>query len=246
MWLRRAASGGKVRSVNPNVTYIYLHNRVPALTYRFTKEQFAQLADAGVLSWGDHTELLAGEVFTGGLPRRFTVEEFERMAEAGVLGEDERIELLNGELIHMSPIGYRHAQAVTLIGNFFARASAGRYQVSTQNPVQLFGNLKPQPDLVLVKPEVLRKHHHPRPAEILLLIEVSDSSFEYDHASKLPEYAKAEIAEYWIVNLLEDVIEIHRHPKFDHYEERLVVERGESAVCAAFPDIAMPVSEVIP
>ena len=90
-WLRRAATGGRLRSVNPSVTYIYLHNRVPALTYRFTKEQFGRLADAGILKKEEHAELVDGQIVADAIPRRFTVEEYMRMGETGILLEDERV-----------------------------------------------------------------------------------------------------------------------------------------------------------
>ena len=232
--------------MNPTVTYIYLHNRVPALTYRFTVEQFHRLADAGILVWGDGTELIDGQIATQGVPRRFTVEEFRRMGELGLLRDDERVELLDGDLILMSPIGYRHATTLNRLNKFFIRKSADRYDVSPQHPIEVFGNHQPQPDLVLMRTDVDGKVRHPRPADIFLLIEIADSSLTLDTGTKLPEYARAEIAEYWIVNLTEDRFEVHRRPVFDRYEEVLTFGRDESVAPLAFPDLLVPVGKMIP
>ena len=232
--------------MNPTVTYIYLHNRVPALTYRFTVEQFHRLADAGILVWGDGTELIDGQIATQGVPRRFTVEEFRRMGELGILRDDERVELLDGDLILMSPIGYRHATTLNRLNKFFTRRSEDRYEVSPQHPIEVFGNRQPQPDLVLMRPEMDQKVRHPRPADIFLLIEIADSSLTLDRATKLPNYAEAEIAEYWIVNLTEDRFEVHRRPVFDRYDEVQIFGREESVAPLAFPDLLVPVGKMIP
>ncbi len=232
--------------MNPNVTYIYLHNRVPALTYRFTVEQFHRLADGGILKREENAELIDGQVVADGAPRRFTVEEYERLGRTGILLEDERVELFDGEIILMSPIGYRHARTVNLLAKFFIHHAPEHCEVSVQNPVQLPGNHQPQPDVVLAKPPVPGSEHHPEPADIFLLIEVADSSLGLDQAAKLPVYAEAEVAEVWIVNLTEDRIEIYRRPSFDHYDERLTVRRGETIACLAFPELQIPVAKVLP
>lgn len=106
--------------------------------------------------------------------------------------------------------------------------------------------MRPQPDVVLVRPEAIRRAGHPRPADVLLLIEVADSSIDLDQSTKLPIYAQADTAEFWIVNLLDDTIEIHRRPAFDHYEERKVVHRDEMANCAVIGDLVVPVNEILP
>ena len=245
-WLRRVATGGRLHSVNPNVTYIYLHNRVPALTYRFTVEQFQRLADAGILTRGESAELIDGQVVADAVPRRFTTMEYMRMGETGILQEDERVELLDGEIILMSPIGYRHAATVNHLTKLFVSRAKDRYIVSIQNPIDLPGNFQPQPDVVLVKPDFVGEDHHPHPAEIFLLIEVADSSLGLDQHTKLPQYAEAEVAEFWIVNLTKDEIEIYRRPAFDHYEERLTARRGETVSCAAFPELKIPVNKILP
>ena len=242
----RAASGGKVRSVNPNVTYIYLHNRVPALTYRFTREQFARLTEVGILKPAESAELIDGQIVADSIPRRFTVEEYERMGTTGILQEDERVELLDGEIILMSPIGYRHARTVNLLNKLFTSHCANRYEVSIQNPIQLPENYQPQPDVVLAKIPPPEKNHHPQPAEIFLLIEVADSSLGLDQSAKIPVYAAAEVQEYWIVNLTENFVEIYRRPSFDDYGEKLIVRGGETVTCLAFPGIKVPVSKILP
>ena len=228
------------------MTYIYLHNRVPALTYRFTKEQFGRLADAGILKKEEHAELVDGQIVADAIPRRFTVEEYMRMGETGILLEDERVELLDGEIILMSPIGYRHATTVNHLTKLFVSRSEDRYIVSIQNPIDLPGNFQPQPDVVLVKPDFAGEDHHPLPPDIFLVIEVADSSLGLDQHTKLPRYAEAEIVEFWIVNLTKDEIEIYRRPAFDHYEERLTARRGETVSCAAFPELQIPVSKILP
>ena len=117
------------------------------------------------------------------------------MAETGVLRPDARVELLDGRIIDMSPIGPFHGDVTTYLTEFFAAASKGRWRTRVQNPVRLDEHSEPQPDLVLAKPmaDAYRKRH-PRPEEIYLLIEVSDTSLEADLEDKLPAYGRAGIA----------------------------------------------------
>ena len=150
--------------------------------------------------------------------RRLTTAEFYRMGEVGILGADDRVELIEGQLVAMSPIGVRHALAVDSLNEQFIYAAAGRAKVRVQHPVTLDDGTEPQPDIALVRD---RWHgypqRHPGPQDILLLVEVSDASLPFDRAGKCELYARSGIQEYWIVDLIKNVVRIHREPASNGY-----------------------------
>lgn len=177
---------------------------------------------------------------------RFTVEEYRKLGEVGILDEDDRIELLEGELVIMSPVGYRHALTINRLIEFFSDGRKDRYIVSPQNPVVIYPASEPQPDVVLVRrsPKVYQTDH-PGPADVLLLVEVADSSLSYDRGAKLRAYSRAGINEFWIVNLTENSIDIYRKPGAEGYEETARFRLGQSVAPLAFPDLAVTVSDTV-
>lgn len=177
---------------------------------------------------------------------RFTVADYYRMAETGVLPPDARVELLDGEIIDMSPIGPFHGGVTTYLTELFAAASKGRWQTRVQNSLRLDDRSEPQPDLVLAHadPDYYRKRH-PKPEDVFLLIEVSDSTLEQDQQEKLPAYGRAGIPEVWIVNLNELTVEIYREPHFEGYAAKTVLRGGAQATPAAFPDVTVDVAELL-
>ncbi|HKE86976.1 MAG TPA: Uma2 family endonuclease [Vicinamibacterales bacterium] len=161
--------------------------------------------------------------------RRFTADEYYRMAEAGILSERDRVELIDGEVVAMTPIGARHAACVTRAARMLDRAAAGDAIVPSQNPVRLDLYHEPEPDVVLVRPRAdFYASFHPRPADILLVVEITDSSLEYDRDVKSPMYAAAGIPEYWLADLDANVVWRYSSPRQGTYR---VVEphlRGQS------------------
>lgn len=152
---------------------------------------------------------------------KFTVESLLLMEQAGIFPPDQRMELLSGEVIDMSPINAPHAYCVTLLNRFFTRQlPPDLYIVSIQNPIQLSVHSLPQPDVVIARfREGLLDQEHIQAKDIVLLIEVADSSYEYDRHIKFKEYAQAGIPEYWIVNLPQRQIEVYTQPKEDRYTQ---------------------------
>ena len=179
--------------------------------------------------------------------RRFTVAEYYAMAEAGILARDERVELLDGDVIAMPPIGNWHASNVDLFTNTFPAQLHGRAVVRVQNPVRLDGNSQPQPDVMLLRwRDDFYRDGHPGPADVLLLIEVSDSSVDFDRNEKLSAYAAAGIPEVWIVNRPDRRIESHSDPAGDEYATVRHYGAGESISPQAFPDVVLQVDQIIP
>jgi len=176
---------------------------------------------------------------------RFTVEEYHRMGEAGIFGEDDRVELVEGEVVEMTPIGDRHAECVMRLTRLLVRFARDGYTVSVQNPVHLDEQNEPQPDLVLLG-EPGRKVGVPVPADILLLIEVSDSSLDYDRDVKLPLYSSASLPEAWVVNLAARVVEVHSVPTTGGYATVSRFGRGEKVFSATVPDLAAEAAELLP
>src|ERR1700694_5944823 len=144
---------------------------------------------------------------------KLSVEDYHQMGRAGILGEDSRVELIAGELIDMAPIGSLHASVVSTLSMFFARQVGELAIVSTQNPVSLPPENEPQPDIALWKPNTDRyRSALPTWADVLLIIEVADTTVEYDREIKLPLYARHSIPEVWFIDLNRGVLEIHLEP----------------------------------
>ena len=168
------------------------------------------------------------------------------MAETGVLQPDARVELLDGEIIDMSPIGSFHGGVTNCLNEIFTAASKRRWVTAVQNPVRLDDHSEPQPDLVLLKPTPdFYRRQHPGPADVYLLIEVSDSSLSIDREAKLPAYGRAGIAEVWIVNLIDQTVEVYREPHFAGYASKVILRSGDQAAPKSFPDVTVDVTELL-
>ncbi len=179
--------------------------------------------------------------------RLFTVEEYYQMAEVGILHEDDRIELIEGEIVEMAPISSRHQAQVDRLNRVFSE-SLGRQRVviRVQGPVRLGERSEPQPDLALLRPRPdFYADAHPRPEDTLLVVEVAYTSEDYDREIKLPLYARYGIPEVWLTVLAEEVIEVHRKPTPEGYQEVRRVGRGESLSIQAFPDVVLAADEVL-
>ena len=177
---------------------------------------------------------------------KFTTEDFYHLYETGVFNSKDRIELLNGEIIIMHAIGYRHAQAVTNLTFDLGEQARRRYMISPQNPVELERYSAPQPDLVLVPMNRRHATRHPTPEEVFLIIEVADSSLDYDREEKLRAYAATGIREFWILNLQDDLLEIYRQPEGPAYREQITIPATGTASPLAFPDVTIALSEILP
>jgi Uma2 family endonuclease len=179
--------------------------------------------------------------------RRFSVEEFERMVGAGVFAPDDRLELIEGEIIEMAPIGDPHASVVDRLTMLMTRRVGERAIVRVQGPIR-FRELRsrPQPDLALLEP---RPDYYaagaPGAVDIFLLIEVMDTSAEYDRRTKAPLYARAGVWELWLVDVPAGVVEVHRQPGTRGYRDVRTRHRGETLSPLAFPDVSFAVDEVL-
>lgn len=156
------------------------------------------------------------------------VDDFKKMINAGIFQEDDRIELIGGELITMSPIGEEHAWETRQLNHLFSRLVGDKALVDVQNPLILDEHNEPEPDIMLLRyREDFYKTVRPRPADVLLLIEVADTSLNYDKNTKIPLYAQHSIPEVWLVDLQHKTLEIYRQPSADGYRQILIPEHSE-------------------
>ncbi len=216
---------------------------------RFNVDEYFAMGDAGILTEHDGVELLDGELFCkyDGRRRRFTVEEYYKLAEVGILAPDERVELLAGEIIKMAPIGSKHAGGVTQFAEEFSVRLGRRVTVRVQNPVRLSGGEEPEPDIaVLHRKDDGYASGHPGPEDVILLIEVADSSVGFDRRHKLPMYALHGIPEVWLGDINARRVEVHDEPMAAGYARVRVFDAGETLSPGAFPDLEIPVSHVMP
>ena len=178
--------------------------------------------------------------------RRFTVDEYYRMASAGILTEKDRVELIEGEIMLMAPIGSRHSVCVSALLERLMPAVRGRATLRPQLPLFVSSTTEPEPDIVLVSPSPKYWTGHPRPEDVLLVVEVAETSYRYDRNVKLPLYARAGIADVWIVDLVHTAVEVYREPGPDGYRSTQRLERGATVSPAAFPDVRITVDEILP
>jgi len=179
-------------------------------------------------------------------PYRFTVDDYYRMAEIGILDADERVELLRGEVVVMTPIGPPHGGCVLRLNRLFGRVAAISAIVGIQTSIVIGDHSEPQPDLVLARPRPdFYSESHPRPADVLLLVEVADTSLEKDRQVKLPLYAEAGIVEVWIVDVNANVVEVCRDPSGDEYRDVRRCKPGDAITLLALPEVTVQVSEFL-
>lgn len=172
------------------------------------------------------------------------------MAEAGILSEDDRVELIDGEIVEMSPIGSAHQAVVDRLNQLLTSFAAQNYIVRPQGPIRLDEHGEPQPDLSLLRyREDFYEWEHPGPRDTLLLIEVSETSLEYERSVKLPLYAGAEVPEVWIVDLAAGRIEFYADPRREagsaRYETKRVYGRNEEVVSETVSGLALPAGGVL-
>jgi len=177
---------------------------------------------------------------------RLNVSQYHQMSEAGIFSENDKVELINGEIIEMSPIGRRHAACVDRINRLFSNILGIKVIVRVQNPIILNNLSEPEPDIALLKPRAdFYESGHPQPQDIFLLIEVADSSLEYDRDVKIPLYASSGISEVWLVDIYEQVIIVYRYPSENGYSDIQTLSRGEKLSIQAFPEINLVVNDIL-
>jgi Uma2 family endonuclease len=174
-----------------------------------------------------------------------TVEAYHRMGEAGILDVTQRTELIDARIIAMAPIGTEHADRVNRLTRYFAKVLADDVTVSVQNPVYLSEANEPEPDIALLRPRTQAyREAHPRPEDVLLLIEVADTSLSYDRNVKIPLYAQHGIAECWLIDIKANRLEIFREPQDGEYRLHLKPRRDETVALFAQADIAVDLGKL--
>jgi hypothetical protein len=177
--------------------------------------------------------------------RRFTRAEYYRMVEAGILGPRDRVELIRGEIVEMSPIGRRHRAFVGNLNHLLAPPLDGRAIVWVQLPVVLTDDSEPEPDLMVLRRRAQSyKEREADADDVLLLIEVSDTSLAYDRSTKQRLYAQAGIAEYWIVDCEAEAVEVYRDPGPEGYRDVRRVEGRAVLALQAFPDVQLSIPDI--
>jgi len=178
---------------------------------------------------------------------KFSVDDYYQMAEAGILSEDSRVELIDGDIIVMSPVGSPHAGVLKCLNRLFNQRIGDRALLGIQDPIQLGDHDEPEPDLTLLRPrEDDYKSSHPGPNDVLLIIEVMDSSARYDRTIKLGLYARFGLPEVWLIDLNQGHVEIYRKPDQGRYTEILIRKAGETIAPLALPDIELAVEAILP
>ena len=184
--------------------------------------------------------------------KRFSIAEYHRLGELGFFAPDDRVELIRGEIIKMAAKGRLHSVCNSLVFGELYVLVAKRAIVRGQEPIILMDDSEPEPDVVLARNRSDNYlSSHPEPADILLVIEVSDSTLKYDQRTKLSLYAEAGIANYWIFNLVDSQLEMHSEPyqkrqgDFNYRSQRVVLP-DEAVVIPGFPDLSLDLSLVFP
>ncbi len=176
---------------------------------------------------------------------RFSVDEYYKMIEQGILKNYEKSEIIDGELIEKMPIGDKHGYIVDRLNRFFIKNVSDDIVVRIQNPLRLSDFHEPEPDIVLADLTKYDGKRHPRPAETLIVVEVSDSTLKYDREDKLPLYGEAKIPEVWIVNIPSSIVEVHQKPNVGVYQLVNIYKQGENVQSSILPDLSISVDEIL-
>ena len=177
---------------------------------------------------------------------RFTVDDYYRMGEVGILPPDVRVELVDGEIKQMPPIHPPHASIVHRLNAVLARKLHGKVVVGIQSPIRLDDFNEPQPDVTVLRfQDDYYGSHHPTPADVMLAIEVADTSLRYDRHEKMPRYGMAGIPEAWLVDVQAGTIKVFTEPQAGGYGEEQVLSRGQEIVSLAVEGLRLQVDEAL-
>jgi Uma2 family endonuclease len=178
---------------------------------------------------------------------RFSLADYDQMIDLGILTENDRVELIRGEIIEKMSIGEFHAACVKRLNRIFSARLAQRGCVGVQDPIRL-ADSEPEPDISLLEPrDDDYANSHPEPDDDILVVEVADASLDFDRRVKGPLYAENGIAEYWILNLIDRTLEVHRQPQASGgYAEKRVLQVGDATDLAKIPGVTVLVAELFP
>lgn len=179
--------------------------------------------------------------------RQITVEKYDLMIESGVFDENDQIELLNGVIVEKMPKGTKHATLNDIIATRLIQTLGEEVCVKNQNPIWLDEFSEPEPDIVLAKPPFERYFEkHPTPDDILLILEIADSSLGYDRNTKGLAYSRAGILQYILINVQEKTLEDYREPGADGFQSKQTLRAGQTFRLVAFPEISLSVNDFLP
>ena len=179
--------------------------------------------------------------------RLFTVHDYHKMVDAGILCEDDRVELIRGEVLAMSPIGPRHSAAVLRATQALVRLVGDHAIVGVQGSIRLDEYDEPQPDIYLLRPKVdFYASGHAGAADIFLIIEMADSSLNYDRTVKMELYAETGVPEYWIADIANECVIAYSDRSKKGYRQTRTLQRGSSLTPQLLPACSIPVDVLLP
>ena len=205
---------------------------------RFSAAERDAMVAAGIVAAGEREAVGAG--------RRFTVDEYLALGAAGILAKEERIELLDGEIICMAPIGNRHQHSVDWVAHLMGPAIGRQAMVQVRGPIQLEDFTMPEPDIAVIRRRSVNDLAPVLPSDVYLLVEVADSSLEFDLGEKLARYAAAGIPEVWVANLRDGELVVNTNPEGAAYANIRVIPLGGRVSPQAFPDVMLELADFIP
>ena len=215
----------------------------------WTPGEYRRMASPVLFGPDERLDLVDGEIVLRGvgLPRLFSREEYYRLAERGILGPDERTELIYGRIIkRMSPMGRPHSVAVSKTASALEAAFGDGYAVEQQVSIQLGIGLEPLPDVMVMSGTFDDYQDVPLASDVLLLVEISDTTLRYDRGTKAAMYAADGIRDYWLVNLRARTLEVRRQPESGEYLSLYVYGEGEAVAPLAAPDMPVRVADMLP
>ena len=205
---------------------------------RFSAAERDAMVAAGIVAAGEREDVDAG--------RRFTVDEYLALGAAGILAKEERIELLDGEIIQMAPIGNRHMNSVDWLADLMRESVGRRAMVRVQGSIQLADATMPEPDIAVIRRRSVNDIAPVLPSDVYLVVEVADSSLEFDLGEKLARYAAAGIPEVWVANLRAGELVVNTEPEGAAYAQVRVIPLDGRVSPQAFPDAVLELADFIP
>ena len=177
--------------------------------------------------------------------RQITVTEYHQMAEMGIFHPEERLELISGQIIKMAARGTAHEAAITRTQRILNQRLGNKVLIRTQSPIKLDDYSEPEPDIAVVKTNVLDyEDHHPQPSEVFLVIEIADSSLKYDREVKTLAYAKSGIIDYWILDINGRKLYVYRLPNSEGYQSESILAENLTISPLAFPECKIMIKEL--